>query len=71
MFHCETPIKSIQYIKNETLRSINDAYFKELAEVENKPGCSKCMQNGVKTKYNTTLTQILKNRKQDLLLSYE
>lgn len=69
--HCETEAKSLQYIKNETLRAINDNYFKELKDAESKPGCTQCKKNGIKVKYKAVATEtIVKNRKV-LLDSYE
>ena len=69
--HCETEAKSLHYIKNETLRAINDNYFKELNDAESKPGCTQCKKNGIKVKYKAVVTEtIVKNRKV-LLDSYE
>ena len=68
---CETEVKSMQYIKNESLRKLNDTYFKELKEAESKPGCTQCKKNGIKTKYQSALSDLLKKNKTDLLLSYE
>lgn len=69
--HCENETKAMQYIKNESLRKINDAYFAELKDAESKPGCTQCKRNGIKTKYTTALSDLIKKNRSDLLLTYE
>ena len=68
---CDTEERASICIKNDSLRTINNSYFKELKEAESQPGCTQCKKNGIKVKYLNTLSELINKNRNEIIKTYE